>query len=73
MPTSEKGAAGTAVTGPVTLEITGKHLREARQDVHGLKTDIMTLGDDLRTEFGERFDGVDASLAKIIEHPGGLE
>ena len=58
------------VTKDVTLEMLGDGLREARQDIHGLKTDIMKLGDDLRTEFGERFDGIDGKLAKIMDHLG---
>ena len=61
------------VTKPTTLAVIGEHLREARQEIHGLKTDIMTLGDDLRNEFRERFDGIEASVAKIIEHLGGLK
>ena len=58
------------VTETVTLEMLGDGLREARQAIHGLKTDIMRLGDDLRAEFGERFDTIDGSLAKIMDHLG---
>ncbi len=58
------------VTKSVTLEIIGEHLREAREDIHGLKVHVMEMEDRLRTEFGERFDGIDANLAKIMDHLG---
>ncbi|MCY4571972.1 MAG: hypothetical protein OXF01_04150 [Gemmatimonadetes bacterium] len=49
----------------VTLDMVGEQLREANQGIASLKTDIMKLGDDLRVEFGERFDGMDSRLDGI--------
>ena len=65
------------VTKDVTLEIIGEHLREARADIHGLKTDIMTLGDTLRGEIGTlrteidgRLDSIEQLLGKIAAQVG---
>ncbi len=65
------------VTETVTIEMLGEQLFKANEGIHDLKTHVMKLGDDLRAEFGERFDGVDARLdgieghlAKIMDHLG---
>ena len=54
------------VTETTTLEIIGEHLREARADIHGLKTHIMAM-EDRQTE---RFDSIEQKLEKIMDHLG---
>ena len=51
------------VTDTTTLEIIGERLREARQDIHDLKTHIVGMED--RTS--ERFDGIKEQLDALAE------
>ena len=60
-----------------TLGMIGEHLREARQEVHDLKTFVMGMEDRLterissvKGELGSRLDRIETMLEKLISQNG---
>ena len=51
----------------------GRHLLDARTDLHDLKTHVMGMGDrinGLESRMNARFNKIDGDLAAIKEHLG---